>query len=315
MRLGILDLGTNTFNLLVRDTDTDEVLLSTKLPVKLGEGGIEDNLIAPVPFERGLKALEEHQRTAREAGVQGLYAFATSAIRSARNGGDFVRTAEERLGIKVNVINGHQEAVFIGAGVRQAVEMREDVTYLVMDIGGGSTEFLLMDHRETYWMESYLLGVSRLLEKFRPHDPILPEEVEEVTAYLDEELESLYAACKTRKPSVLLGSSGSFDTLAEMALQHFHPGETLLGRTQYQYDLHEYQQLHGKLLTSTIEERLRLPGMLPMRADMIVFSTIFIQHILKRIGLQHLMLSTYALKEGVYLELKKNPGLWQGSSW
>lgn len=314
MRIGILDLGTNTFNFLVRETSTDEVVLSTKIPVKLGQGGIDQGVLAPAAFERGINALAEHQLSAKKAGVEGLYAFATSAIRSASNGPEFVRSAEDKLGIRINVIDGKQEAAFIGAGVREAVHLQEDVTYLVMDIGGGSTEFLLMDAHRTHFMESYLLGVSRLLEKFRPHDPMLPEEIEEVEQYLDTCLESLDEACKNNRPQVLLGSSGSFDTLAEMCLKRFAPDETLLGKTFFQFDLHQYHLIHRQLLQSSFDERLNMPGMLPMRADMLVFSTLFIQFILKRFGIKHLMLSTYALKEGVYMELKNDPTPWRASS-
>lgn len=315
MRVGILDLGTNTFNFLVRETSTDEVLISTKIPVKLGQGGIDQGRIAEPAFERGLAALAEHQQTARNLKIDGLYAFATSAIRSASNGPEFVQAAEKQLGIRINVIDGKQEAHFIGTGVREAVRLQEDVTYLVMDIGGGSTEFLLMDATHTHFMESYLLGVSRLLEKFRPHDPMLPEEVEEVENYLDSCLQSLDEACKLHKPQVLLGSSGSFDTLAEMCLKRFNPEETLLGKTFFQFDLHHYHLIHRQLMQSSFDERLNMPGMLPMRADMLVFSTLFIQFVLKRFGIKHMMLSTYALKEGVYMELKNDPSPWRASSW
>ncbi|MCC6837593.1 MAG: phosphatase, partial [Bacteroidia bacterium] len=168
MRIAIIDLGTNTFNILIVDVDGNQnikQLFQTKIPVKLGEGGINQGFIAPIPFQRGMDALIQYQLIIEEYGVDNTFAFATSAIRSARNGTDFVNIAKEKTGIEVQVISGDKEAELIYYGVRSAVNMTND-TSLIIDIGGGSTEFIIANKDQIFWKQSFLLGAARLLEIF-----------------------------------------------------------------------------------------------------------------------------------------------------
>lgn len=308
MKIAIIDLGTNTFNLLIFDASANKILSSTKIAVKLGEGGINNNFIEEAPFLRGLQALRDHLETAKQFKADTLYAFATSAIRSATNGADFVQQAAQ-LGIHVNVIDGATEAELIFKGVKQAIKIPE-VPYLVMDIGGGSTEFILAKGTETLWKKSYLLGCSRLLEKFTPSDPIAADEINMLEDYFDEQLEDLVEVCRAHTPRLLVGSSGSFDTLAQMCALRFKTSALSETDTTYTFDLYEYMQMAQLMIKSDIEERLNTPGMIPMRADMIVIACLQINFIVKRLGIKSLSLSTYALKEGVIADVTENQHPW-----
>ena len=312
MRIAIIDLGTNTFNLLIRETETNAVIFNTKISVKLGEGGIDNQVIAPAAFERGLLALAEHCDSIKNYQVDKTYAFATSAIRSTSNGSQFVEEARKKTGIIINVIDGQQEAELIYFGVRQALDMGKDIS-LIMDIGGGSTEFILANKNEIFWKESYLIGSSRLMEKFRPDDPIPLHQIEAVENYLEASLQSLFETAEQYKPLWLIGSSGSFDTLASMASLKFRGFDLPADHTSYTFDLNQYIAIARQMLQADFEERLNTPGMIPMRADMINMACIQINLVLKKSGLKVMKLSTYALKEGVYSQITQNQSTWQES--
>jgi len=307
MRIAIIDLGTNTFNILIVEIGegkTYHTIFQTKLPVKLGEGGINDRMIRPVPFQRGINALKQHQRTIEEYGVEQVFPFATSAIREAANGKEFIAKIKLETGFDVNVISGDKEAELIYLGVRDAVKMTEELS-LIIDIGGGSTEFIIADEKKIYWKQSFLLGAARLLEKFNPSDPITDKQIKEIQEYLGEELQPLFAAVKNYPITELIGSSGSFDSLAEMIAHQFYTPAILEGKTEYLFDMNDCEAIYNLVLKSTKEERLHMKGLVEMRVDMIVISSVLVHYILTTLDITKMRLSTYSLKEGVLHEIQK----------
>ncbi|MCW3072569.1 MAG: hypothetical protein JWO44_2459 [Bacteroidetes bacterium] len=305
MRIAVIDLGTNTFNILIVEVASDKsysTIFQAKLPVKLGEGGINENVIQPVPFQRGIDALKQHQKTIEQYDVQQVYAFATSAVREAENGQEFVEKLKMETGYEVQVIDGDREAEFIYYGVREAVKMTEDIS-LVIDIGGGSTEFIIASKDKIFWKQSFLLGAARLLERFNPSDPITDKQIDEIKNYLEEQLQPLFAAVKKFPVTELIGSSGSFDSLAEMIAHRFYTPDILDGKTEFTFKLADCAAVYDVLLKSTREERLHMKGLVEMRVDMIVVSSIIVHFILTSFGIEKMRLSTYALKEGVIQQL------------
>ncbi|GGH77003.1 Ppx/GppA phosphatase family protein [Phaeocystidibacter marisrubri] len=304
MRIAIIDLGTNTFNLLVRDTDEGTTLHNDKIPVKLGKGGITDGKIAPDAFDRGIEAMITHRSTAADLGVDQILAFATSAVRSAANGDEFVKAVFEATQIQVEVIGGLREAELIFKGVQQAVEIGDEPV-LIMDIGGGSTEFVLGNKNEVFWANSYELGVTRLLDLFKPHNPILPQQAMQIREYIKSALEDLMEAYQKHPAKMLIGSSGSFDTLYDvLALRH---GRAPLqsGQISGSFDEGELRILINDLIAADTKERLEMPGMLEMRAEMIHLAGIQIALVLDLLSIEKIRLSTYSMKEGVYAERTK----------
>jgi exopolyphosphatase/guanosine-5'-triphosphate,3'-diphosphate pyrophosphatase len=191
MIFAVIDLGTNTFNLLIAErlpNCTFRKIFNTKIAVKLGQGTINSGYIADAPFQRGINALKQYQQYILDHNVEHTYAFATSAIRSASNGNEFVMQAKKIAGITITVIDGNEEADLIYHGNRMAVNMTNDIS-LIMDIGGGSTEFILANKETVFWKHSYLLGAARLLEKFKLSDPITNHETVDFKDYLKHELD------------------------------------------------------------------------------------------------------------------------------
>jgi exopolyphosphatase/guanosine-5'-triphosphate,3'-diphosphate pyrophosphatase len=305
MRLAVIDCGTNTFNLIIIDVHQRDgsgaknysKIFKTRIPVKLGEGAINQGFIAPGPFLRGLEAIEQLNEIIREKQVHNVMAFATSAIRDAKNGPEFVSLIREKFGIELNVIDGNREAELIYLGVREALPLTGH-TSLIMDIGGGSTEFILANHKGMLWRQSFRLGAARLLERFSPSDPMAAEEIEQLHSYLREELQPLFETAATHLPAELVGSSGAFDSLVEMICGELG-GEPLLdSKTEYEVNLGHYFKISELVRRSTLMQRRQIKGLVPMRIDMIVISCLMVDFILKNMNLNRLRVSTYSLKEG-----------------
>jgi exopolyphosphatase/guanosine-5'-triphosphate,3'-diphosphate pyrophosphatase len=216
-RVAIIDCGTNTFNLLVKEKVDGKwkTLFKTKLPVKLGTGGFSENLLMPSRMARGMDALYSYKNVIDSLDVKDVRIFATSAVREASNGNEFVAKVKKHLNFDMEVISGDREAELIFEGVVQTTgELKED--YLIMDIGGGSTEFIFVRDQKSLWRMSYLIGVSRLHGMLNPASRINQDDVHRLRAHLNNELQDLISFLKENPVRVLVGSSGSFDTLFDM---------------------------------------------------------------------------------------------------
>jgi len=297
-RIAILDLGTNTFNLLIAEKDEQEnpVFIYTKeLPVEIGKGGIHKREITAEATQRAIGALHKHRLKMEEFKVDEYYAFATSAVRDAENGNDFTRKMRIETGIEIKVLSGDEEAGWIYEGVKHAAVLSK-VCSLIMDIGGGSTEFIMADEKEIFWKKSYPLGVSRLYEIFYPADPLAPKKAE-VEKHISTMLQDMFEAAKTFKPVELIGSSGSFDSFAEMIIQRTSSDKKPVNG--YEYPLEEFEKMCKELIVSTLEERLQMPGLIQMRAPFFAYSVVLTDLTLKTLSIKKMKLSRYSMKEGI----------------
>lgn len=304
MRIAVIDLGTNTFNLLIAELQSSKVfriIYNTKLPVKLGKGSITTQQLMPDAMERGIVALEEFKTIIEKNEVEKMFAFATSAIREASNDGEFIKRAND-LGIAINIISGEKEAELIYKGVQLSLNIG-DTPALIMDIGGGSTEFIIANKHKLFWKKSFLLGVSRLLEKFNPSDPIHADEITQLESHFELILQPLFEVVQQFPVHELIGSSGSFDSYAEIVVNRFYTPEILTGKTEYVFNLNEVGVVFNELIHSGKEKRLQMKGLVEMRVDMIVMAALMTRFILKELQLTHMRLSTFSLKEGAMHEI------------
>jgi exopolyphosphatase/guanosine-5'-triphosphate,3'-diphosphate pyrophosphatase len=306
-RLALIDLGTNTFHLLIVELSNTPgekplVLLRTKAGVRLGEGGISQGIISPEAYARALHTLAGFKEEIELHEVEEVRATATSAMRVTKNGPDLVRDIFEQTGIRVDVIPGEREAELICQGVRQAVDLGTE-PHLIMDIGGGSVEFIIANQATIFWKRSFEIGAQRLLDKFFP-DPssVFPAAaVEAEQQYLGTVLEPLIEALRQYKPVSLVGASGSFDSLADMQLGQLRTDSQQPPHTELA--LSSFQASYHHLLSGNHEQRLAIPGILPMRADMLVVAAVLIDYVLGVSGITRIQTSAYALKEGLLAEM------------
>ncbi len=301
MNFAVIDLGTNTFNLLISeklDDNTFSKIFNTKIAVKLGEGTINNGYIDDIPYQRGIDALKKYNEYIIQFNVEQVYAFGTSALRTASNGKEFIKDAKLICGIDIELIDGEEEADLIYYGNKMAVKMGDEIS-LIMDIGGGSTEFILANNRQIFWKQSFMLGAARLLCKFKPSNPITKNEIELFNSYLSSELQPLFDAIKQFKPTELIGSSGAFDSVAEMICQQFNEPELCREMSEHNISLEYYHKIYDLIIASTLEERLKTKGLIEMRADMMVISMLLIDFIVKNFEVHKIRVSDYSLKEGV----------------
>ncbi|PZX53368.1 Ppx/GppA phosphatase family protein [Algoriphagus chordae] len=302
-KAAVIDMGTNTFHLLLVEIDgvNFNTIYKEKTPVKLGKGGINQNTLAEDAVKRALHTLRHFKNLINGEHIDQVFAFATSAVRNAQNGPDFVKTVKETIGINIQVLSGSEEAQMIYEGIRLSGSLNGQ-TDLMMDIGGGSVEFIIGNSQESVWKQSFEIGGQRLLELFHHHDPMLPEEIDKLEAYLGEKLQPLIDAIKTYKPLGLVGASGTFDTLTDIYFESMLQCK-LTGRHVFELPIEEYEAIHLMLLSKNKEERLLIPGMIPMRVDMIVVASSLIEFILRYIDIDFITCSPYALKEGAIASL------------
>lgn len=307
-RAAILDLGTNTFNLLIVESEGIsgyKILVNHKIPVKLGEGRINDGEIIPAAFKRGIDAVVKHFGLIEQYNVSVIKAFGTSAFRTARNGQLFLDELIRLKNLHVEIISGDREAELIYLGVRQTISFTDE-KFVILDIGGGSNELIIADMDRIYWKKSYNLGVARLLERFHPSDPITETEISAIKKYLDEEMVDLFKALHHFDINILVGASGSFETFVTM-LRGIEVDETecMLKEVASEIPMKDYDNLFNKIINSSYAERKVMKGLEPMRIEMIVLASLFVKFILENHSFKTIIQSNYALKEGAIFELLK----------
>ncbi len=305
MRIAVLDLGTNTFNMLIAEIDNQKnykKIYSSKVAVRLGEGGINRNIITDEAFERGLVALRNQITAFKNFGCDQVLAFGTSALRSADNGQQFVETVAELYDLHIQIIDGDTEAEMIYKGVKLALDLGNEKA-LIMDIGGGSTEFIIANQHQTYWKKSFPLGVSRLLQWLLPSDPIKEAEISKLKKHLNEEMDELWKACKEHKVETLIGSSGSFDSLADMIAIHIRQQEIPEEQKSFDFKIEEFLRIEEKILKSNKEQRLEMRGLHRIRVDLIVAAVMMIDLVIENCDIKKIKRSAYSLKEGILFDV------------
>lgn len=290
----VIDIGTNTFHLLIVEPQAGpvpfrEVFRESRF-VKLAEEGIDQ--IGEAPFARGLETLEYFAGKLAEYQVSEVSAFGTAALRTALNGPDFLRRVKERTGLHIRTISGDQEAQLITKGVQLALG-RITGRALIMDIGGGSVEFILLEDNQPIWARSFPVGVAVLYRRFHRHEPLLAVEGLAVRSFLDEQLQPLRAILDQKPVTHLIGAAGTFDVLANILPAGRQHGQSWV------INLMGFEPLYSRLLGATGEERHAMEGVPADRADMIVVALVLVDYILRDFGIRQLTVSAYAMKEGM----------------
>lgn len=292
-----IDLGTNTFHLLIAKKGIGcffkEVYRERRF-VKLAEDGIET--IGFEPFKRGLQTLIDFKKKTDELGIQEVRLFGTAALRRASNGRTFIQQVFEQTGQKISLISGKEEARLIHLGVGLAVPFGKEKG-LIMDIGGGSVEFIIADAKKVYWAQSFPVGVAILFKRFHQNDPITKEEINTINAFLKNELASLLLELNKHQIHRLIGASGAFE-VAEIMLPQYRIDElhSIIPIT-------EFMPLYHQMLGLSLVERLELKEMPNGRADLIIVAYLLIHFVLQRKDIQEMAISKYAVKEGVLKEM------------
>lgn len=303
---GVMDLGTNTFHLLIAEGTIDDfrAIVHEHITVKLGEGGINKGIIMPGAFQRGVDTMKRFKDKIDSNNIQHTRCIATSALRNASNSNEFIDRVKKETGISIEIITGEQEACFIYEGIRAAGALCGENS-LIMDIGGGSIEFIIGNKEQMLWKQSFEIGAARLMGRFHHSDPIDPAAIEALGLYLEDTLTELFAAVKQNPVHQLIGSSGSFETFAELAARRHDDDFDLEKVKNYVFDLDDLLYVTDEMIVSNHAERESNELIVPVRTDMIVVSSVVTRYIISRLDTQNVALCTYSLKEGVLAEMMK----------
>jgi exopolyphosphatase/guanosine-5'-triphosphate,3'-diphosphate pyrophosphatase len=303
MRIAAVDVGSNSIHMVVAQVEADgrfRVLDRAKDMVRLGRRTLNKGRLSPSAIDAGVRTLSAFRTLAERQGASRITAVATSAVREAANGGDFIERVEEDVGLRVKVIPGREEARLIFLGVRHAIDLSGKPT-LIVDGGGGSVEFILVEQGEAVALESHKIGVARLTERFLPIDPPQSKDIDALEAYLGDQLDPMLSEFRKHRVRRVVATSGTLLNL--IAIAGYQRGETPeLHLNNFSVGAADIAKLRRTLTRTSHAERLKLKGLDAKRADLIVAGAVLIDFVLQRLDAQELVACTWALREGVLLD-------------
>ena len=294
MTKAIIDIGTNTFNLLIAEHCFGDIkkLYSTKRAVALGMGGITQGIITQSAIERALIALHEFEKIISGYDVDQIKLIAPSAVREASNANEFINRVKEELGREVQVIDGKEEAQLIYKGVSLCHTVKEPL--MIMDIGGGSTEFIQVNIEGIENLTSFKIGVSRLYQTFPCSDPFTKKDVETIERFLNINTSGFFA---DKFIDVLIGSSGTFETFYELIHgKPFPDSNQSVG-----IDVDPFLEAIDELIFSSQKERDQNDFIIPIRKKMAPFAAVKTRWVIRQLQVKKVFISPYSLKEGAIL--------------
>jgi exopolyphosphatase / guanosine-5'-triphosphate,3'-diphosphate pyrophosphatase len=306
-RVAAIDCGTNSIRLLVADADpvTGELVdLDRRMViVRLGQGVDRTGRLAPEALERTFAACREYAAVIKEYGAERLRFVATSASRDAENRDEFVRGVLDILGVEPEVISGDQEAEFSFAGATRELAGRDDLArpFLVVDIGGGSTEFVVGD-TSVRAARSVDVGCVRMTERHLVHegrvsDPPTEAETAAVRADIERALDLAEQSVPLREARTLVGLAGSVTTLSAIHQDLPEYDSAAIHHSRIPYE--RVREITERLLTSTHAERAAIPSMHPGRVDVIGAGALVLLAIMERIGAAEVVVSEHDILDGI----------------
>ncbi len=307
MRVAAMDLGSNSFHLLVADVHADghiDPLVQEKEMLRLGDVVSRHGSIPTTAADQAVATVRRFRLLAEAAGATEILAKATAAIRRAENGGEVVDRIRAETGVHVEVIGGLEEARLIFGAVRASVVL-DPSPALCFDLGGGSLEVMVGDASSLMWATSAPLGVARLTNEHVHSDPISKRDRRALRDHIAAVLEPIVAEVAPFEPKLAVGSSGTLESLALMvaARRDEDPPTTL---NQLTIDRSEFLELHQDLMASKATDRLRMQGLDARRVDLIVAGSMVLATAMEEFGFDQLTISEWALREGIVLDAARH---------
>lgn len=301
IRLAVIDIGSNTFHLLIAQTNGDtkfDIIYKCRDYVKLASGG--KSFIDEESYGKGLEAMIKYAGITKQYGVRQVRAIGTAMMRKASNAQQFIREVEEASGITIEIIPGEKEARFISQGVQTCLPAVYLKKAVILDIGGGSVEFILMRNDQIENLYSFPIGIAILKSKFHHHEPIDSGEISSLNLFLEKTLQPVLQEIKAQQYNCLIGCSGSFEVLVDSLAIENH--------TWAKIDIPEARSFIQRIIKMNLLERIVFPGVPEERVDLIVVATLLVEFLLEYIGFEHLLFSPYAMKEGFMAEMIQDLG-------
>lgn len=300
MRVAAIDLGSNSFHMLVVEVlgpTSFETVLAEKMMIQLGKRALVSGRLDPETMESGLHCLDEFRRMALARRVERTIAVATSAIREAENGEEFLHRARERSGMSVRVISGREEARLVHLAVSRHIDLNKKRA-LIVDLGGGSVELAVGDARRIYYSSSHKLGFLRLHSRFVSSDPVTKPEERLLATFIKDSLAAPVARIRKQHIDQVIVTSGSATTLLRVAQKRRgerngtpHPSTTVV--------LHEIRALLGEMVRLPAMECAKRFDLDPLRAEYFPTALLCLDSLLEGVGAKEITVCPIALREGL----------------
>lgn len=304
-RIAAIDLGTNSFHAVIVDIYPDgsfRTVDKLKEMVILAEKGMGSYLSGEA-MERGLAALKKIKILCDSQGVERILAYATSAIREALNGGEFIQRMIDEVGVKALAIPGKMEAELIGHAVQHAISLDEKPV-LMVDIGGGSVEFIIADKEEFFYSASKKIGVARMAAQFVSTDPVKKKEQKKLRKHFKQELKDLFEAVEAHPVDTIVGSSGTMENIATMIANRNSISKSMT-LNEIEFTADEYRDFHTYFIKLDRSERLKEKGLDEKRVDIIAPGLVLLRYLISKLEIKNVKISEQALREGMILHYIK----------
>lgn len=313
--LAAIDIGTNSIHMVVvrihPEIPAFTIIAKEKDTVRLGARDPKTGNLTAEAMKRAMSALQRCQELAKSFNAEQIVAVATSAVREAPNGREFLKQVDAELGLFVNLISGQEEARRIYLGVLSGLEFN-DIPHIIIDIGGGSTELILGDNHEHRSLSSTKVGAVRLTAQYITTDPINPVELQSLQAYirgmLERPVEELLAQLKPGEQPRLVGTSGTIETLAIVHAKE-NLGIVPNPLSGYQLSLQDLQEIVQRFSLMSCAERQEVGGVSERRAEIIVAGALILLEAMTLLGIESLIVGERALREGVIVDWMLTHGL------
>ncbi|RCJ33860.1 exopolyphosphatase [Nostoc punctiforme NIES-2108] len=313
--IAAIDLGTNSLHMVVVKIDPTlpafSIIAREKETVRLGDRNLTTGELKPEIIKKAIAALGRFQEVAKTINAETIIAVATSAVREAPNGKDFLHKIETELGLSVDLISGQEEARRIYLGVLSGMEFNNQ-PQMIIDIGGGSTELILGDSQQARTLTSTKVGAVRLTSELITTDPISNTEFHYLESYtrgmLERSVDEILANLKLEESPRLVGTSGTIETLAMI---HAREKSGVIPSTLngYQFSLKDLQELVNRLRKLSNSERAEIPGMPDKRAEVILAGAVILQEAMTLLGSESITVCERSLREGVIVDWMLTHGL------
>ena len=293
VKKAVIDIGTNTFNLLIAHEGISgiDIIETHKEAVSLGMGGINDNRLADAAISRAMQAFQVFKVALDAHGGLIPRLIATSAVRDAKNASAFISSINKSFNWEVEVISGLEEAKLIFKGVSLCHDFQSPA--VIMDIGGGSTEFIEADSKGIKNEISLNIGVSRLYQSFDVSDPFCALDIQNIEAYLAAHDPGFF---RNTTAQTLIGSSGTFETFYELMNRKPFPN----AQKTIALEVGPFMEALDVLIHSTLAQRNTNDFIIPIRKKMAPFAAVKTRWVMQKLNPKKVLISPYSLKEGAF---------------
>jgi exopolyphosphatase / guanosine-5'-triphosphate,3'-diphosphate pyrophosphatase len=313
MKIAVIDLGTNGFRLQIAETfeaGKFDIIHRESCDLKMASEGFQR--IGDDPFQRGVDAMRQFKEVLKQHNVLKINAFGTAFLRLAENGEAFMETVKQETGIVIDLISGEREAELIYKGMRLGIPLsistggKSNEPVLMVDVGGGSVEFIIADAEKMLWSKSFDIGVAVLKQRFHKNDPILKSEIEVIEDFLENKTQDLQRAIAEFQPKTPAIACGTLDFMVKILLTKEIPKES--GRGSYQLPYFEFDKIAFQKfyqnLTFLDEYTLHATPDVPHdKIEMLAVSMVLMDWIMRKLEAEKMLASAFSMKAGMFYEM------------